>query len=78
MKKFTKKSLAILIIAVMLSSFIPNLKSYAVDTPVVDITANGSHEVEAEVGNTVSVDLNLVSGLEGRDNFTIVVSYNPE
>lgn len=78
MKKITKKSLAILIIAVMLTSLIPNLISYAAGAPEVDMTVGGSHEVEAEVGKTVSVDLNLVSGLENQKHFSVTVGYNPE
>lgn len=78
MEKFTKKSLAILIIAVMLTSLIPNLISFAVDAPVVDMTVSGSHEVEADVGKPITLDLNLVSGLPNQKHFSVVIGYNPE
>lgn len=78
MKKITKKSLSILIIAVMLSSLIPNLISYAVEATVVDMTVSGRHEVEADVGKSITLDLNLVSGLANQKYFSVIIGYNPE
>lgn len=79
MSKITKKSLAILIIAVLLSSLMPNLISNAAE-PSVTITdsATGKTNIEANVGDNFTVDLALLNGLENATDFQFTLEYNPE
>lgn len=62
MSKITKKSLAILIIAVLLSSLIPNLISYADEQPTLLINNSSSSEKSVYVGDTVDIEV-TISGL---------------
>lgn len=78
MKKLTRKSVAILLIMVILSSLLPNLISRAAE-PTFSMNISGTSETtkEISVGDVVSVDLNMISGLENKKYFTIVVGFDP-
>lgn len=58
MNRITKKSLAILIIAVILSSFMPNLISNAAE-PVLTINGNANSEKSVNVGDVFSVKIDI-------------------
>ena len=79
MSKVGKKSLAILIITMLLSSLIPNLISYAANPSIsITDTTSGKTSIEADVGDIISVDLNLLNGLENASDFQFTLEYNPE
>ena len=79
MSKVWKKSLVILIITMLLSSLIPNLISYAANPSIsITDTTSGKTSIEADVGDIISVDLNLLNGLENASDFQFTLEYNPE
>lgn len=79
MSKVGKKSLVILIITMLLSSLIPNLISYAANPSIsITDTTSGKTSIEADVGDIISVDLNLLNGLENASDFQFTLEYNPE
>ena len=77
--KTKKKLIAILLLVAILSSFIPNLISYAAEPSfTMNITGTTDTSTEVEVGDTVSVDFNLVDGLESQTNLSVVIEYDPD
>lgn len=80
MNRITKKSLAILIIAVLLSSFMPNLISNAAEPSITATeSTTGKTSKALAVGDIVSVDFKLENGLENYDDaFVVTIEYDKE
>lgn len=74
-----KKLIAILLIAAMLSSLLPNLLSFAEEKPDFQIYISGTTNtsVVSEIGDEISVDLKLENGLENRKNIAFILDYDP-
>jgi uncharacterized protein YjdB len=77
MKKFTKKSIAILLIAVILSSLLPNLISNAEEPNfTMNITGSSATTASASIGDTISIDFNLSNGVASQTNLAIIIEYD--
>lgn len=78
MERFLKKSIATLLIMVLLASFIPNLISNA-EEPSFTLyqTGTGASQITTEVGKEFSIDFDLSNGMEGAMCLTTIVSYDP-
>lgn len=72
-----KKLIAILLIAAILSSFIPNLISYAAE-PSYTMNIAGTTETSQEeaVGETVSVDVNFANGVENQKSLALAIGFD--
>lgn len=72
-----KKLIAVLLIAAMLSSFIPNLFSYAAE-PSYTMNIAGTTETSQEeaVGETVSVDVNFANGVENQKSLALAIGFD--
>lgn len=78
MEKVLKKSIATLIILVLLFSFIPNLISNAEEPSFTLYQTNtGASTITTEVGEEFSIDFDLANGMEGAICLTTIVSYDP-
>lgn len=78
--KLKKKAIAILLIAVILSSLIPNLISYAAE-PNFTMTVKGGTATTATAdigGNPVEVDIKYTGGMENQEGLSIILKYDPE
>lgn len=73
--RLKRKVIASLLIIAIMSSFIPNLVSYAVD-PTFTMSVDGAATKTATVGDTVSVDFNLAGGLENQKVLGVVIGYD--
>lgn len=80
MNKSKQKILAFWLIVSLLISFIPSLtvKSLADGTPVVTMNISGTSdtEIEAAVGDTVSVDFGLSNGVANKMAVNLIISYD--
>lgn len=78
MKRFLRKSTATLLIMMILTSFIPNLISNAVEPNfALTQTGTGATQISTEVGGEFSIDYDLSDGMEGAMCLTTIVSYDP-
>ncbi len=77
MSKFTKKSLAILIIAVLLSSLMPSLISNAAE-PNFAINGSVNSEKSVNVGDVVEVKLTMNGLPSGIKQFGLGIEFDPE
>lgn len=77
MSKITKKSLAILIIAVLLSSLMPNLISNAAE-PVLAINGSANSEKSVNVGDVIEVNLTINNLPEGMKTLALGLQFDPE
>lgn len=71
--KTKKRLIAILLIAVIMSSLMPNLISNAETEPSVTFSKT---TVDAEVGDIVTVDINLADGMANQKNFNFILNYD--
>lgn len=78
MERLIKKSISVLLIIVILTSFIPNLISNA-EEPSFTLyqTGTGASQISTEVGQEFSIDFDLSNGMEGAMCLTTTISYDP-
>lgn len=78
MKRFIRKSTATLLIIVLLTAFIPNLISKAVE-PSLTLYETGTNasQITTEVDKEFSIDFDLADGMEGAMGLTTTISYDP-
>lgn len=79
------KLIATLLIIVIIGSFFPNLIVNAEETILdytnqftMSITGSNKTSCDANVGDSISIDLNLQNGLENQETLGFLISYNPE
>lgn len=78
MKRSIRKSISILLIIVILTSFVPNLISIAAEPQfTLSQTGTGASQITTEVGQEFSIDYDLTDGMEGAMCLTTIVSYDP-
>lgn len=76
--RIRRKLIAILLIITIITSFMPNLISYAAEpsfTLSVDGVASGTKS--AQVNDEISVGVNLTDGLESQKTLVVEVKYDP-
>ena len=77
--KLKRKGIAILLIAAILSSLLPNLISYAAEPSfTMNLGGGTATEATAEIGETVNVDISFTNGLENQDGLTVILQYDKE
>ncbi len=78
MERLIRKSISAILIIVIITSFIPNLISYA-EGPNFTLyqTGTGASQISTEIGKEFSIDFDLSDGMEGAMCLTTTVSYDP-